>query len=74
MRVVTGTVKDGRVEIPAEFIAEGAQVMVLAPESGEPLRLSPAEETELLEAMEEIRRGEYLDGDALLNELKSQRS
>ena len=48
--------------------------MVLAPESGEPLRLSPSEETELLEAMEQIRRGDYIDGDDLLNELRSNRS
>jgi hypothetical protein len=74
MRVVTGRVRDGRVEIPADFIPEGAQVMVLAPESGEPLRLSPSEETELLEAMEEIRRGDFIDGDDLLNELRSNRS
>lgn len=36
----------------------------------EPIRLSPAEESELSEAMEEIRRGEYEDGDDLLNELR----
>jgi hypothetical protein len=36
--------------------------------------LSPAEERELLEAMEEIRRGEYVDGDDLLRELRSLRA
>ena len=38
----------------------------------EPIRLSAAEESELFEAMEEIRRGEYEDGDDLLklNELR----
>jgi hypothetical protein len=40
----------------------------------EPVELSPAEERELLEAMEEIRRGDYIDGEDLLNELRSLRS
>lgn len=42
-----------------------------ASDSGRPVHLSAAEETELLEAMEQIRRGEYVDGDVLLNELRS---
>jgi hypothetical protein len=71
MNVITGTVIDGRVEFPAESVAEGAYVMVLALESAEPIRLSSAEERELLEAMEQIRRGEYIEGQDLLNELRS---
>lgn len=73
MKVMTGTVVGGRVELPAEFVAEGAHVMVLAPESDKPVRLSPAEERELVEAMDQIRRGEYIDGQDLLNELRSRR-
>jgi len=42
-------------------------------ESGEPVRLSSAEERELVEAMDQIRRGEYVDGQDLLNELRFQR-
>jgi len=72
MKAMTGTVVDGKVELPAEFVAEGAHVMVLAPASEEPVHLSPAEERELLEAMDQIRRGEFVDGDDLLNELRSQ--
>jgi hypothetical protein len=34
-------------------------------------RLSPSEERELTEAMEEIHRGEYVDGDDLLKELRA---
>lgn len=49
-------------------------MVVLAPESGEPIKLSPVEERELSEAMEEIRRGEYVDGEDLLSELRSLRS
>jgi hypothetical protein len=74
MRAITGTVTDGRIEIPAELVAEGTPVVVLAPESGEPILLTPVEERELLEAMEDIRRGDYVDGEDLLNELRSLRS
>lgn len=73
MRVITGTVVDRRVELPAELVAEGTHVMVLAPEADEPVRLSPADERELWEAMEEIQRGDYVDGQDLLAELKSRR-
>jgi hypothetical protein len=71
MRVITGTVVGGKVELPAEFIEDGTQVMVLAPEVGAPVQLSPAEEDELTESMEQIRRGEYVEADDLLNELRS---
>jgi hypothetical protein len=74
MKAVTGTIVSGKIEVPEEFAAEGARVVVLAPESGEPVLLSSAEENELWEAMEEIRRGDYVDGEDLLNELRSLRS
>ena len=61
---------EGKVELPEEFASEGTQVVILVPESGEPVRLSQAEERELSEAMEEIRRGEFVDGTELLNELR----
>jgi len=74
MKIITGTVVGGQVEVPEEFATEGSQVVLLALESGEPVRLSQEEEKELWEAMEEIRRGEYVDGEALLGELRSLRS
>jgi hypothetical protein len=73
MKVVTGTVRAGKVEIPAEAIGEGVHVMVLALEAAEPIRLTPAEEEELLQAMDDIRRGEYVDGQELLDEIRSLR-
>jgi hypothetical protein len=51
---------DGRVEVPAEFAGEGSQGVVLVPAEGEPVRLSPEEEQDLWESMEEIRRGEFV--------------
>jgi hypothetical protein len=71
MKVITGTVIRGRIEVPEEFATDGAQVVVLAPEAGEPIHLSPGEEQELREAMDAIRRGEFVDGEALLRELRS---
>jgi len=74
MKAMTVTVERGRVEVPEDFAREGARLVVLAPETGEPVQLSPAEESELFEAMEEIRRGEYVDGEELLSQLRSLRS
>jgi len=71
MKVMTGTVVDGKVDLPAEFVAEGSQVMVLAPEPDRPIRLSRAEEEELSAAMEGIRRGDFVDGQDLLAEIRS---
>jgi hypothetical protein len=42
-----------------------------AEDSKEPVVLSPEEEAELSEAMEQIERGEYIDGDALLEDLRA---
>ena len=37
----------------------------------EPFELSPGEEEELLKAMDQIRRGEYVEGNELVRELRS---
>lgn len=72
MKVIAGTVIGGKVEIPAEAFAEGEHVMVLAREAEAEIRLSEEEEEEeLLEAMEEIQRGDYVDGEDLLQELRT---
>jgi hypothetical protein len=70
MKIITGTVVAGKVELPPEALADGERVAVLVPEAGEPVRLSSAEERELTEAMAAIRRGEYVDGSDLLAELR----
>jgi hypothetical protein len=70
MKIITGTVVAGRVELPRDVLAEGERVAVVAPEAGEPVRLSPAQEREMTEAIAAIRRGEYVDGTDLLAELR----
>ncbi len=71
MKIITGTVVAGKVELPRHVLAEGERVAVVAPEAGEPVSLSPVQEREVTEAMAAIRRGEYVDGADLLAELRS---
>ena len=51
MKVVTGTVVNGKVEVPPT--------------------LSPSDEKELSQALEEIHGGNFVDGWALINEIKA---
>jgi len=69
MRLVTGTVVDGKVEVPPE-IEEGSSVAVLAPEH-ERAVLTPAEEQALSESIQQIEDGESVDGWKLLEEIKT---
>ena len=69
MRVTTGTVVNGRIEIPGENFAEGTVVTILAPEGRESFTLGPEAEAELLLAIEEADRGEFISGDELFREL-----
>lgn len=69
MRIVTGTVVDGKVEVPPE-IEEGANVAVLAPD-GEPFVLTVEQEQELSDSIRQIENGESVDGWKLLDEIKA---
>jgi hypothetical protein len=70
MRVTTGTVVNGRIEIPGEDLAEGTVVTILAPEDRESFTLGPEAEADLLEAIAEADRGNFISGDELLRELR----
>ncbi len=72
MKIATGTIIGGKVEVPAEFLAEGSKVMVLASDDAEPVRLSVDQEREISEAVDEIRRGDFVDGQEFLAELRVQ--
>lgn len=71
MKLITGTVVGGKVEIPPETLAEGESVAVLVPEIEEAIQLGAEEEDELLQALAEVRRGEFVDGVELLREIRS---
>ncbi|HTG35206.1 MAG TPA: hypothetical protein VLB76_19990 [Thermoanaerobaculia bacterium] len=70
MRVTTGTVVNGRIEIPGEDFAEGVVVTILDPEDRESFTLGPEAEAELLLAIEDADRVEFVSGDELLRELR----
>jgi hypothetical protein len=71
MKLVTGTVENGKVILPEGEFEEGAAVAVLASSRDEPVRLTSAEEEALIESLAEIRAGNYVSGVDLLQQLRS---
>jgi hypothetical protein len=69
MQVATGTVVDGKVVVEGVPLQEGALVAVVTRGADEPFSLSAAQEDELLAAMAEIQRGEFVTLEQLLAEL-----
>jgi hypothetical protein len=70
MKILTGKVVHGRVEVPADAVSEGSQVTMLVADDEEGFELTPELESELVEAMAEADRGQTVDGWQLLRELK----
>lgn len=70
MQVTTGTVIDGKVVVEGVSLVEGSVVAVLSRELDEPLALSPEGEEELLAAIAEIERGEFVSAEELLASLR----
>ena len=71
MKVITGTVVDGKIEVPDGALSDGESVAILARDSDEPIRLTAEQDEELSRAFEEIRRGKFVEGDELLAELRA---
>lgn len=69
MRLTTGTVVNGRIEVPGETLPEGTVVTILSPEDHETFHLGPEAEAALLASIEEAERGEVISSDDLLREL-----
>jgi hypothetical protein len=68
MRVITGRVVDGKIEVETD-LKEGTPVAILAAgDSG--FELTAEEEEELVSSLRDIRSGNYEDGYELLRELK----
>ncbi len=70
MRVTTGRVVNGRIEVPDEELTEGMFVTILAPEGHESFTLGPEAEAALLASIDEADRGEVVSGEELLKELR----
>ena len=68
MKIITGTVLDGRIVVEGERFTEGEQVTVLRREENETFQVSGREKRELLDSIAQARRGEFVDADALLAE------
>lgn len=70
MQVTTGKVIGGNVVVEGCSLIEGSIVTILSHEPEEPFNLSPEDEDELLAAMREIERGEFVSADELLENLR----
>ena len=70
MKVISGTVVAGKIDVPEGVLAEGDRVAIVASEPAEPIQLTEEQEAELAAAVEDIRNGRYLDGQDLLAELR----
>ena len=66
MQIITGTVVEGRVVVQGAALPEGARVTVLTRGADENFTLAADDEDELLEALAEIDRGEYVSLEQLL--------
>lgn len=69
MQVATGTVVNGKIVVEGISLPEGAVVAVVARGADESFVLGEAQEDELLAAMAEIERGEFVTLDELLQSL-----
>ncbi len=69
MQVATGTVVNGKIVLEGVPLTEGAVVAVITRGADEGFSLTEAQEDELLAAMAEIERGEYVSLDELLRSL-----
>lgn len=66
MQVVADTVVNGKVVVEGSALEEGALAAVPAREADGSFQLAAAEEYELVAAMAEIQRGEFVTLDPLL--------
>jgi predicted transcriptional regulator len=66
MQVATGTVVNGKIVLEGVALAEGAVVAVVTRGADESFTLNEAQEDELLAAVAEIERGEYVTLEDLL--------
>jgi hypothetical protein len=71
MKVATGKVVGGKVVLDGADFAEGATVTVLARDDDESFEASPELESALLQAIDEVERGDSVSGESLLARLRS---
>ncbi|MFL6291973.1 MAG: hypothetical protein ACJ759_13850 [Thermoanaerobaculia bacterium] len=69
MQVATGTIVNGKIVVEGLSLPEGAVVAVVTRGADESFLLTEAQENELLAAMAEIERGEYVTLEEVLQSL-----
>lgn len=70
MQLVTGTVVNGKVVVEGLALPEGTVVTVLTRDEEESVQLAPAEEAELLEALDEADREDGVSAQELFARLQ----
>ena len=70
MQIATGTVVQGKVVLEGVSLPEGTVVTILAKGSETTVRLPPALQAELEQAIEEADREEGIAGEELLDKLR----
>ena len=71
---IRGVFVDGRVELEANGLANGTEVSVRPVDNGEDAEgfyLSAEDQSELRDRIAEVERGDFVDGDELLERLES---
>lgn len=61
MRIMTGKVRDGAIDLEGEVLPEASIVTVIASDDEEAFELGPNEEADLIAAMEEADRNQTVD-------------
>jgi hypothetical protein len=69
MKLITGKVVAGRIEVEGECLKEDSTVTVLAQEDDERFELTAEQEAELVRRIQRVESGQFVYGDALLGEL-----
>jgi len=70
MQVATGTIVEGKIVLAGVSLPEGTVVTVFAKDSEATVRLPPALQAELEEALEEADHEEGISGDELFRKLQ----
>ncbi len=70
MQLATGTVVGGKIVVEGNPLPEGTVVTILARDEESPVKLPPAEEAELLDALDEADREEGISAEELFDRLR----
>ena len=70
MKIVTGTVVDGKIVVDDPELEDGTAVFVVTRERDDGVRLSPEERAELEAGIAEADRGELIPGDEFFARLR----